>query len=820
MPLSAIRVIDLADHRGEFAGRILADLGAEVIVIEPPQGSDSRRRPPFDNRPPLGGRQSNRSLYWQTLAHGKHSVVVDFDNPGDAAKLKALVLTADILIESSNPGDMAKVGLGYDDFERSHPALIYVSISPWGQTGPNAHLPATDLTIEAAGGLVGMQGDGDRPPIPVGFPQANLHAGVQAAADAITAIYARHITGRGQHLDVSMQAAMVWTLMNATGYPSAMGVDPPGFGAARGEPRPTQIPGVRMVRSVPCADGNIVIGLHLPGIGERTLQSCMGWMSTEHPELVDAELCNVDWTHWMSAVRAGELTVEVFNRAYAGITTAFEAHTKRQLLTLAVERKWLLAPILELPDLLSDPQLASRDYWQSLNGITLPGPFAKLSETPIVYRRPAPELGDAQRLLNQPHRPARSAEIKDNVRAFDATRTFDVTRAFDGLQVADFAWVGVGPMISKALADHGANVVHIESSQRFDVLRMLPPFKDGERGINRSQFFANFNTSKRSIELDFSNPVDLETAHKLVAWADVVVESFTPGTMAKYGLDYASIAKDRPDLVMLSTCMRGQTGPERSYSGFGNQGAALAGLFDITGWPDRPPCGPWGAYTDFIAPRFGTAALAAALLHRQQTGRGQFIDLSQIEAGIHFLGPLVADYQTNGQENLRTGFDSRHACPQGIYSTAGKERYLALSIDTDDHWRSLTKLVPNLPIRATLEERIAIKHQLNETIALWCRDQDAWHASERLTKIGVPAYPVLWPTDLYEDPQLAHRQFFVELEHPEMGRMLYDGHATQFSETPPRLDRPGPRLGEHTDEVMGWLGGMSTTTEPVARPPE
>ena len=171
MPLSAIRVIDLADHRGEFAGRILADLGAEVIVIEPPQGSDSRRRPPFDNRAPFGGGKSNRSLYWQTIAHGKHSIVVDFDNADDAAKLKALVHTADILIESSNPGDMGKVGLGYDDFKRSHPTLVYVSISPWGQTGPNAHLPATDLTIEAAGGLVGMQGDADRPRYRWVFPR-------------------------------------------------------------------------------------------------------------------------------------------------------------------------------------------------------------------------------------------------------------------------------------------------------------------------------------------------------------------------------------------------------------------------------------------------------------------------------------------------------------------------------------------------------------------------------------------------------------------------------------------------------------------------
>ncbi len=463
-----------------------------------------------------------------------------------------------------------------------------------------------------------------------------------------------------------------------------------------------------------------------------------------------------------------------------------------------VERKLLLAPILEIPDLLEDVQLDSRDYWQTLNDVVLPGPFAKLSETPIVYRRGAPELSNAQALLDAlPN--AKAPAGRSHVQVSDGTR------AFDGLKVADFAWVGVGPIISKSFADHGATVVHVESSQRIDVLRMLPPFKDGERGVNRSQFFANFNTSKRSIELDFNDPRDLETAYKLVAWADVVIESFTPGTMAKYGLDYTSIAKDRPDLVMLSTCMRGQTGPQSSYTGFGNQGAALAGLFDITGWPDRPPCGPWGAYTDFIAPRFGTAALAAALLHRQRTGRGQFVDLSQIEAGIHFLGPLVADYQRNNRLSPRSGFDSQYGCPQGIYPTVGKQRYLALTVADDEQWLALSGLIADLPDTRTFEQRMTIKTELDATIALWCRDQDASRACEQLTQIGVPAYPVLWPSDLYEDPQLLHRQFFIELEHPEMGNLHYDGHATQFSATPPRLDRPGPLLGEHTDEILDLL---------------
>ena len=235
--------------------------------------------------------------------------------------------------------------------------------------------------------------------------------------------------------------------------------------------------------------------------------------------------------------------------------------------------------------------------------------------------------------------------------------------AFAGLKVADFAWVGVGPMISKALADHGACVVHVESRTRVDVLRRLPPFKDGEAGLDRSQFMANFNTSKLGLTLDLATDGGLALARRLADWADVVLESFTPGTMQKFGLDYATLSRKRPELVMLSTCLRGQTGPESTYAGFGGQGAALSGLHSITGWPDREPWGPWGAYTDFINPRFGVAALSAALIHRQRTGEGQYIDLAQTEAGIRFLEPLVLDYTKNGRVAGLTGHDSAYACP-------------------------------------------------------------------------------------------------------------------------------------------------------------
>jgi crotonobetainyl-CoA:carnitine CoA-transferase CaiB-like acyl-CoA transferase len=786
--LDGIRVIDLATPRAELTGRILAEFGAEVIKVEPPGGCDARRLPPFRDG-------SDESLYWASVGRGKHSVVLDLTNHGDREALTALLAGADVLIESFDPGALVRHGLDFANVTAVNPALVYASITPFGQTGPLAHTPAIDLTIEAAGGLLALQGDGDRPPVAIGLPQASFHAGVQAAADILIALHERNRSGRGQHLDVSMQAAMVWTLMNATGYPANTGGDPPGTCANRNQPRPTLVAGMRAPRTVPCRDGHVVIGTYQPGIGERTFDSLVRWLA--ECDAIDADLAAHSWLNYMNDLTSGALAVDDFNRAYDAIGAFVATLTKRQLMDGAIARKLLLAPLYDVADLAADPQLDARDYWTDIGGFRHPGAFARLSATPLRLDRPAPRLGADQAMLAT----RRSATQRTPTGQPDEG-------SFTGLKVADFAWVGVGPLISKALADHGATVVHVESAQRTDLLRSLPPFKGGTAGLNRSQFFANFNTSKLGLRLELNDPNDLTLARRLADWADVVVESFTPGTMARYGLDYATLSAEREDLVMLSTCMRGQSGPERAYTGFGNQGAAIAGLAAITGWPDRAPAGPWGAYTDFIAPRFGVAAVAAALVHRDATGRGQYIDLSQIEAGIQFQAPLVLDYTVNGRVARAAGNASAYACPHGTYATRGVERYIAIGVVDASQWQALCRLVPfatELARCESLAARIAARDAIETALAAWCAGQDAFELASRLQAVGVPSYPLLRPTDLFGDPQLAHRGFFVTLDHPEMGPTPYDGPVTRFSRTPARLRRPAPLLGQHSAEVRDWL---------------
>ncbi len=783
--LSGIRVVDLATERAELAGRMLADLGAEVIRVEPPGGAASRRLPPFDG---------DASLWWEAYARGKRSAVLDLAAPGDRGRLAELAASADVLVESFDPGALDALGLGYAALSARNPGLVYVSVTPYGQSGPDAATPATDLTLEAAGGLVSLQGDRDRPPVPVGFPQAFLHAGAQAAADAVIALVERERSGRGQHLDVSAQAAVVWTLMNATGYPPNTGANPPSTCEFRAGPPFEILPGLVVPLAFRCADGDGVSNFGLPQIGWKTLHRMMRW--AESAGALPPELRGLDWSSWVGDAVEGRLSVPTLRAAFEALAAFLATRTKAEVRRFSLENEIVLAPVHTVADLRADPQLASRDYWTAVGGRVHAGPYAKLSATPIRYERPAPALGEAQPLL-EAVRPRAHAAPRASAGA-----------PFEGLRVADFAWVGVGPLISKALADHGATVVKVESANRPDVLRLLPPFKDGKPGYDRSQFLADFNTSKRSLALDLSTDGGRAVARRLALWADVVTDSFTPGTMRKLGLDYESIARERPDIVMLSTCLRGQTGPERAFSGFGNQGAALSGLTSITGWPDRAPCGPWGAYTDFIAPRFGVSALAAALYHRARGGRGQHIDLSQVEAAIHFLEPLVLDYDASGRIAPPAGHDSLRACPHGVYACAGTERYVAIAVETAAQWDALARAIAPL---AGIEfaARRAHSAAIDERLRAWCRGREAFAAARELQTAGVPAAVVQRPSDLYQDRQLAHRGFFVTLDHLEMGPTPYDGPVTHFSRTPARLRSPGPLLGQHTYEVLSDLLGFS-----------
>lgn len=388
--------------------------------------------------------------------------------------------------------------------------------------------------------------------------------------------------------------------------------------------------------------------------------------------------------------------------------------------------------------------------------------------------------------------------------------------ALEGVHVLDFAWVGVGPITTKYLADNGADVIRVESLARPDVLRLAPPWKDAQPGIDRSQFFASYNTSKRGITLDLGKPKARELVLRLLPWADVVAESFTPKALRKWELDYEHLRQLKPDLIMLSTCMQGQTGPNALYPGYGQLMAALSGFYHISGYgPEQPPCPPYGAYTDFIAPRLAACALLAALDYRRRTGRGQYIDVAQYEAALHNLAPALVDYFATGRVLGPQGNRSERYAPHGAYRCAdedGHERWIAIAVANDEEWRAMLAAlgVPSADERfATMERRMENRGALDEFVGTLVRGREARALTATLQGAGVSAYPVLNCMDIHNDENLDAFGFWHWLDHPVMGPSPYEGLQHRLSRTPGELRSPAPTLGQHNDEVLGGMLGLS-----------
>ncbi len=811
--LEGIRVLDLSTSLGEATGRILADLGAEVIKIEPPGGCAARFAPPFKSppsaarhRPEAPDGDPEQSLFWKAWGRGKRSVVLDLDDEADHKRLLALVETADILIESSTPGEMDARGLGADAMRKLNPMLLYVSVSPFGQTGPHAKYPATDLTISAAGGFLNMNGDGNRPPLPVGLPETAHLGATQAAADVLMALYARNRSGEGQHLDSSVQAAVLWSLMYVTGF-GALGQDAPQSGEDRANRTGSMpvFPGLDLPVIEECKDGYLAIVLVLGAQGAFGFNAAMNWIGEQGG--LDADLMEVDWMTWIQQLQEGKMELEMALRAVEQFKAHLKTMTKSEVQEQAVRQKWLISPVYLASDLLEDRQLKARDFWVDVDGQKLPGPFAILSETPIVYDRAAPTLGQDQALVDS------AASLAQRPSPPTVASPAPRTKIFEGLKVADFSWIAAGPLISKDLANLGATVLRVETESRIDTLRFIPPWI-GDPGTTTGHTAANMNQSKLGIAIDFTKPEGLAVAHKMVEWADVVVENFTPGTAERIGLDYETLRKINPNIIMIYSCMRGQTGPERKHTGFGIHGSALGGFTAITGWPDRKPNSPWGAYTDFISPRYAQAALCAALHHRDKTGEGQLIDISQIETGIHFLAPAILDYQINGRVLERPGHDSEWGCPHGVYPANAKERYIAIETRTAEQWHSLCGVIPALAKLGgeemdSVDVRISRRKEIDDIITSWAAQQDCFEGADQLCQAGAPAYAPLRATDYHANPQLKDRGFFIELPHGGFGKSIFDGPVTTFSATPSTPIHAGPLIGEHTFEVMKDILGYS-----------
>jgi benzylsuccinate CoA-transferase BbsF subunit len=380
-----------------------------------------------------------------------------------------------------------------------------------------------------------------------------------------------------------------------------------------------------------------------------------------------------------------------------------------------------------------------------------------------------------------------------------------------GVRVVDFGWVVAGSAATKYLAHFGAEVIKLESAKRLDSARMIWPWAGGKTGVNRSGYFSTHNASKLSLQMNTGVPEGRELVRRLVLAADAVCENFSPGLLDRLGLGYRDLAALRPDIIMVSSSGLGQTGPYANHPALGYLVQAYAGLNHLSGWPDREPLGPNEPYSDLVAPWFALLALLSALDHRDRTGRGQYVDVSQVEATIHCLTPALLDWTVNGRNPGRNGNRHPSAAPHGVYpcaESASQTSYLAIACYDDAQWHAFqaTTTLPALaePRFATLLGRKEHEDALDALVAGWTAGREAEATAAQLQAAGVPASIVARGEDFFRDPQLTARGHFVELNHVEMGPHPNEQPSFQLSRTPARQNA-APCMGEHNGYVLRKL---------------
>ena len=387
-------------------------------------------------------------------------------------------------------------------------------------------------------------------------------------------------------------------------------------------------------------------------------------------------------------------------------------------------------------------------------------------------------------------------------------------KALAGLKVVELGGGAAGPIAIRHLADHGATVIRIESASRPDFLRVLGLSKTN-KSLDRAPMFMMLNCNKMSVALNLSDPRGVDLARRLIVeWADVLAENYAPKAMKKWGLDYESLVKIKPDLIMVSTCLMGQTGPNKDYPGFGGQGSAISGFNFLTGWPDREATGQHGTITDSLAPRFVAAAVLAALLRKQKTGEGTYIDVAQVETAAYSLSGWMLEYFANGEVVQRDGNRSRVAAPHGAFPCRGEDRWCTIACHDDEDWQRLTRAMGSPawaldPRFATLDDRKACEDELESLISSWTRERTAEEIMSAVQSAGVEAGVVETSRDLNADPQLAERGHFVPVQHEVLGPHTCERLGYALSVTPGTIERQGPLLGEDSEHVYRDILGLS-----------
>jgi len=798
--LEGIKIIEFATMvSGPYCGKLLADMGADVIKIESPEGDPARMTGPYPNDVPHP-EKSGLFLYNNT---NKRGMILDLSLPDDLESFIKLIQWADILIDNHPPHILEDFGLDWDSLHHMNPKLIYTSITPYGRSGPRHHVKGDELTLIHAGGIGNLlptrAENVDRAPVKLGGYQVAYHGGIAAALATLAVATGPCGGGEGRIIDISLQEvilALVSPLVTSNRYHNSTW--------SRVPDRPPSMG--RMETS----DGYVVLGAaddhHF-----RAFRELMG-----KPEWASGD-------EWDNRFYRMNHLMDI-----APQMNEWMKKQKKHELHHSAEKKGIpVGPINSAKDVMENAQYRARDYFVEVDHpvagkYKYAGWAYKMSASPPQIKKPAPLLGQHNEdLRNDPAIFGGKARITisgHQNKAAPSQGSPKVKLPLEGIRVLDFSWVWAGPYTCMLLGVLGAEVIKIEGHKRSDLTRrgVIWPLPDPiPTMLTPNQALGNItiNQNKKSLTLDLSRPEGVNLAKRLVAMSDAVIDNMRPGAMIKLGLGYEDLRKIRSDIIVMTLSSRGYGGPETDYLGFATIHQSVGGLAYISGYPDEHPTPGSAGDADLMNAMSTAFITVAALHHRAQSGEGQFIDYSQCEGVTSLLGEIMLGYQMTSQIPERMGNAHPKNAPHSVYRCWGVDRWLALEIHSDEEFIALAKIMgqPHLAEDPRFKTMVARKkHEtgLDRIIGEWIRQRDRDWMVEEFCRAGIAAAPCRDGRDLYADRHLQAREAFQKLIHPEWGELEMIRPPWKISDLETPLAN-APLLGQHNDYVIKDLLGLT-----------
>jgi len=777
LPLTGLRVIDSSGPTGELCARLLADLGADVILVEPPGGSPGRALPPM---------YDGTSFAFAVRNTNKRSRLVDLSAPDGRAQMWTLLADADIWVDGHHRADLDRLGLAPPAVLTRLPHLVMASVTDFGLSGPYRDFEACDPVVFAMSASLHRAGIPELPPVLAPGRLAYDVAGVTAAFACLLAYWQRLATGRGQHLDVSALEANAQTTDWGLASYSLMRENYAELRSGAGPVYPL----------LPCADGFVRPSIVTPA----EFRTMTEWM--------DAPAYLRDG-RWDSAAARAEIRDEL-TELYR---TFFADKSKLDLALDGQSRRMTITPVLDLDEILAARHFEELGTFTSVEigpatVATVPSGFFEIDGARIGVRTPAPAPGDERSPSSAGSPPEDDRPGATESQPGAGSAAGDAGRPLRGLRVLDFGVAGAGPETGRLLAEYGADVINVESREHPDLFRTL-------LGSDCSPMFASSNRSKRSFGVDAKHPLARPVLERLVAASDVVIENLPTGTMERLGLGWQDIRRINPRAVMISSQLMGSRGPWKDWRGYGANTQPVAGLTSLWSFPDLDaPVGANTAMPDHLVGRLGAVATIACLIHRIRTGSGAHVEIAQVEVIINLLAEVFAQATVWPGSVHPRGNRSEQGAPWGVYPCAGEQRWVMVACRDDEEWVRLRRAIGD-PAWATAPALAHVtgrreRHDLVDAgIAEWTRQRTDREAMELLQAHGVAAGMMMYISDQPADPHLRARGYVCEVDQPDLGPLLMEGPAFRGTSLADPIVEPAPRLGADTRRICVELLGLS-----------